>query len=49
MLDGTVDASGGSARLLYAQRIGDGWNVVLQSRIDTPNGLGARVATMKSW
>ncbi len=50
MVDGTwQDRDGASVRMLYAQRIGDGWNIVLQSSIDQPHGLGARCATLKSW
>ncbi len=50
MIDGTWDQSeGGKARVLIAQRMDDGWNIALETSIDKPHGLGARVATMKSW
>jgi hypothetical protein len=49
LLDGTYQDGAGSARMLYAQRVKGGWDIVLQSTVDSDHGLGAQVGTLKSW
>jgi hypothetical protein len=50
MVDGTwQNRDGAAVRLLYAQRVGHGWNVVLQSSLDNEHGVSGQVATIKSW
>ena len=50
LIDATYSQqTGGAARVLWARKVGDGWNIVSEAAIDKPHGLSGRVATMKSW
>lgn len=50
VIDGSFSQTdGGKASILWARKVGDGWNIVTEGSIDKPHGLAGRVATVKSW
>ncbi len=50
LFDGTyARENGGTVRAMYVQRVGDGWDVVLEGDVSTHQGAAGQVVVSKSW